>query len=424
MVPAGLCREKTLGEDPVIRELSAAVERSPDVLELRLHLAGLLADRGRYAEALGHCSAALSQDAGNANALSLVQRCSTALAAPTQAAAEGAPAAGRAAGDDHFDWSSAERQVADIVEPAFVEASADVVHEGDFDVVARSAVRLDDVSGMADVKRQIELSLLGPIRNPELMKAYKVSARGGLLLYGPPGCGKTYIAKAISGELGANFYQVGIADVLHHWFGESERSIRSVFDSARRNAPCVLFFDELDALGHRRSALSGSSGMRPVVNTLLEEMDSATSTNDGVYVLGATNAPWDVDPALRRPGRFDRMVFVGLPDADARAGILRSHLKDRPVAGIDLKSIAKRTDGFSGADLAHVCDSATQLAMAESMRSGQVRPVTMADIDEAAAQIRPSTGPWLEVARNIVEFANNDGTYDDLAKYLRRRKIR
>ncbi len=424
MVPAGLCREKTLGEDPVIRELSAAVERSPDVVELRLHLAGLLADRGRYAEALGHCSTALSQDAGNANALSLVQRCSTALAAPAQEAAEGAPVAGRAAGDDRFDWSSAERQVADIIEPAFVEASAEVVNEGDFDVVARSAVRLDDVSGMADVKRQIELSLLGPIRNPELMKAYKVSARGGLLLYGPPGCGKTYIAKAISGELGANFYQVGIADVLHHWFGESERSIRSVFDSARRNAPCVLFFDELDALGHRRSALSGSSGMRPVVNTLLEEMDSATSTNDGVYVLGATNAPWDVDPALRRPGRFDRMVFVGLPDADARAGILRSHLKDRPVAGIDLKSIAKRTDGFSGADLAHVCDSATQLAMAESMRSGQVRPVTMADIDEATTQIRPSTGPWFEAARNIVEFANTEGTYDDLAKYLRRRKIR
>jgi SpoVK/Ycf46/Vps4 family AAA+-type ATPase len=424
MVPAGLVREKTLGEDPVIRELSAAVERSPDVVELRLHLASLLADRGRYAEALGHCSAALSQDAGNANALSLVQRCSTALAAPPHAAAGAAPLAARPAGEEHFDWSSAERQVADIIEPAFVEASADVVNEGDFDVVARSDVRLDDVAGMADVKRQIELSLLGPIRNPELMKAYKVSARGGLLLYGPPGCGKTYIAKAISGELGANFYQVGIADVLHHWFGESERSIRSVFDSARRNAPCVLFFDELDALGHRRSALSGSSGMRPVVNTLLEEMDSATSTNDGVYVLGATNAPWDVDPALRRPGRFDRMIFVGLPDAEARTGILRSHLKDRPVAGIDLKSIAKRTDGFSGADLAHVCDSATQLAMAASMRSGQIRPVTMADVDEAAAQIRPSTGPWFEVARNIVEFANNDGTYDDLAKYLRRRKIR
>jgi SpoVK/Ycf46/Vps4 family AAA+-type ATPase len=158
---------------------------------------------------------------------------------------------------------------------------------------------------MADVKQQIELSLLGPIRNPELMKAYKVSARGGLLLYGPPGCGKTFIAKAISGELGSNFYQVGIADVMHQWFGESERSIRSIFDSARRNAPCVLFFDEVDALGHRRSGLSSYQGLRTIVNTLLEEMDSATNGNDGVYVLGATNAPWEVDTALRRPGRFD-----------------------------------------------------------------------------------------------------------------------
>lgn len=291
-------------------------------------------------------------------------------------------------------------------------------------MLQRSQVRLVDVAGMADVKRQLELSLLGPLRNPELMKAYKVSARGGLLLYGPPGCGKTYVAKAVSGELGASFYQLGIADVLHRYQGESERSIRSAFDNARRNAPCVLFFDEVDALGHRRSALSGSSGIRTIVNTLLEELDTATSANNGVYVLGATNAPWDVDPALRRPGRFDRMIFVGLPDAESRAGIVRFHLKDRPVAGIDPAAIAGRTEGFSGADLAHVCDSATQLAMADSMRSQQVRPVTMADVQAAAAQVRPSAGPWFETARNVVEFANNDGTYDELAKYLRRRKIR
>ncbi|RFZ58864.1 ATP-dependent zinc metalloprotease FtsH [Mycobacterium marinum] len=409
-------------EDPVIRELSAAVERSPEVVELRLHLAALLADRGRHAEALGHCSAVLAKDAANAEALSLLQRCSAALAAP----AEVVPAQQQQHAPDTagFDWSKAEKQVADIIEPAFVEAPPDVVGEGDFDVVQRSQVRLADIAGMADAKQQLELSLLGPLRNPELMKAYKVSARGGLLLYGPPGCGKSYLAKAVSGELGASFYQVGIADVLHRWFGDSERSIRAVFDNARRNAPCVLFFDEVDALGHRRSALSGSAGLRTVVNSILEELDSAASSNDGVYVLGATNAPWDVDPALRRPGRFDRMIFVGLPDAEARAGIVRVHLRDRPVSGIAPRAIANRTEGFSGADLAHVCDSATQIAMAESMRAGQVRPVTMADIDAAAAQIRPSTGPWFETARNVVEFANNDGTYDDLAKYLRRRKIR
>jgi SpoVK/Ycf46/Vps4 family AAA+-type ATPase len=422
-----------MDEDPVVRELTAAVERSPDALELRLHLVGLLADKGRYTEALSHCSVALTQDAGNANALTLLQRCSAALAAPATPTAsasasastgESAPPGEQPAAKPTFDWSSAEKEVAGIIEPAFVEQPPDAINESDFDVVQRVRVRLADVAGMADVKQQIELSLLGPIRNPELMKAYKVSARGGLLLYGPPGCGKTFIAKAISGELGSNFYQVGIADVMHQWFGESERTIRSIFDSARRNAPCVLFFDEVDALGHRRSGLNSYQGLRTIVNALLEEMDSATNGNDGVYVLGATNAPWEVDTALRRPGRFDRMIFVGLPDPEARAGIVRYHLRDRPVAGIELKSIANRTEGFSGADLAYLCDTATQLGMADSLRSGQVRPVGMADIDTAIAQIKPSTGPWFETARNVVEFANNDGSYDELAKYLRRKKLR
>lgn len=410
-----------MGEEPVVRELSAAVERSPDVLELRLHLANVLADRGRYAEAVEHCGAALAQDARNASALALLQRCSAALAAVPGAEATGS---NQPLSKDAFDWAAAENEVADIIRPAFVEEAAEVVNDDDFDVLERSSVRLVDIAGMVNVKKQLELSLLGPIRNPELMKAFKVSARGGLLLYGPPGCGKTYIAKAVSGEIGANFYQVGIADVLHRWLGDSERSIRSVFDNARRNAPCVLFFDEVDALCHRRSALSGTSGLRTVVNCLLEELDSASSTNDGVYILGATNAPWDVDPAMRRPGRFDRMIFVGLPDAEARSAIVRLHLQDRPVSGIDVKSIARRTDGFSGADLAHMCETATQLAMADSMRTGQVRPVTMADVDAALAQIRPSTGPWFETARNVVEFANNDGSYDELAKYMRSKKFR
>lgn len=401
----------------MIREMAAAVERSPDVVPLRLHLAELLVSRERYAEALGHCSAALAQDATNTTALGLLQRCSAALAGK----AARTPSQQQAAA---FDWSAAEDQVADIIKPAFVDEPAETVADKDYDVVAPSAVRLADIAGMDDVKTQLELSLLGPIRNPELMKAYKVSARGGLLLYGPPGCGKTFVANAVSGELGANFYPVGIADVMHRWFGESERSIRAVFDNARRNAPCVLFFDEVDALGHRRSALSGSSGLRPVVNTLLEELDSATSTNDGVYVLGATNAPWDIDPALRRPGRFDRMIFVGLPDAEARAAIVKLHLQDRPVEGINLKAIVGRTDGFSGADLAYVCATATQFAMADSVRRGQVRPVRMPDVDAALGQVRPSAGPWFDTARNVVEFANNDGNYDELARYLRRRKIR
>jgi SpoVK/Ycf46/Vps4 family AAA+-type ATPase len=410
--------------DAVIRELTAAVESSPDALELRLHLADLLVQKGSYAAALAHCSTVLARDASNAKALSLLQRCSAGLAAPVEPEPSAEPSAEPNAS---FNWSAAEEQVSDIIGPAFVTGETEVPGgegETDFDVVGASTVTLADVAGMADVKQRLEVSLLGPIRNPELMKAFKVNARGGLLMYGPPGCGKTYLARAVAGELGANFYPVGIADVLQHWLGASEQALNRIFETARRNAPCVLFFDEVDALGQRRAALSNSSGLRVVVNALLAELDTATSTNDGVYVLAATNMPWDVDPALRRPGRFDRMIFVGLPDAEARAAIVRMNLRDRPVERIDPASVAKRTDGFSGADVAHVCDTATQLAMAESLRDGVVRPVRMGDIDAALAQIKPSAGPWFDTARNVVEFANGDGTYDDLANYLRRKKIR
>jgi SpoVK/Ycf46/Vps4 family AAA+-type ATPase len=402
-----------VAEDALIRELSAAVERNPDAVELRVHLAELLLADGRYAEALTHCSAALTKDSANAAALALLQRCTAALAAP-------------AGEKSAFDWSAAEEQVADIIEPAFVEQSGepDIENERDRDVLAPSDVKLADVAGMKDVKDRLDVSLLGPIRNPELMRAYKISARGGLLLYGPPGCGKTFLARAVSGELEANFYPIGISDVLSRWLGDSERAVHEIFEVARRNTPCVLFFDEVDALGMRRANLQGGSGHRTVVNSLLAEMDPATSDNSGVYVLGATNAPWDVDAALRRPGRFDRMLFVGLPDSEARMEILKFHLRDRPVAGIDLKSIASRTDGFTGADLAHICDTATQLAMADSVRSGEVRPISMSDIHAAMAEIRPSAGEWFDVARNVVEFANRDGAYDDLAKYMRRRKFR
>jgi len=402
-----------VAEDALIRELSAAVERNPDAVELRVHLAELLLADGRYAEALTHCSAALTKDSANAAALALLQRCTAALAAP-------------AGENSAFDWSAAEEQVADIIEPAFVEQSGepDIENERDRDVLAPSDVKLADVAGMKDVKDRLDVSLLGPIRNPELMRAYKISARGGLLLYGPPGCGKTFLARAVSGELEANFYPIGISDVLSRWLGDSERAVHEIFEVARRNTPCVLFFDEVDALGMRRANLQGGSGHRTVVNSLLAEMDPATSDNSGVYVLGATNAPWDVDAALRRPGRFDRMLFVGLPDSEARMEILKFHLRDRPVAGIDLKSIASRTDGFTGADLAHICDTATQLAMADSVRSGEVRPISMSDIHAAMAEIRPSAGEWFDVARNVVEFANRDGAYDDLAKYMRRRKFR
>ncbi|HLK93724.1 MAG TPA: ATP-binding protein, partial [Polyangia bacterium] len=285
-----------------------------------------------------------------------------------------------------------------------------------------SNVKLADVAGMEEVKRRLTLSFLAPLRNPEMMRAYGKSLRGGLLLYGPPGCGKTYIARAVAGELGASFIAVGLSDVLDMWLGNSERNLHEIFETARRSAPCVLFFDEVDALGRKRTLQRHSAGAN-VVNQLLSELDGVGADNAGVFVLAATNHPWDVDAALRRPGRFDRTVLVLPPDLPAREAILRLALRDRPVeGGIDLVRFAKRTEDFSGADLTHLAQSAAELAMEEGLAAGAVRPIGAEHLERALRELRPSTQVWLETARNYVMFANEGGVYDDLQVYLRTRK--
>jgi SpoVK/Ycf46/Vps4 family AAA+-type ATPase len=195
-----------------------------------------------------------------------------------------------------------------------------------------------------------------------------------------------------------------------------------MFAIARRNAPCVLFLDEVDAIGQKRSQLR-STPMRSAVNQLLLELDDVSASNEGVFVLAATNHPWDVDSALRRPGRFDRTLLVLPPDAQAREAVFRFHLQDRPVAGIRLDKLAGLTDGYSAADIAHICESAAELALLDSARSGQVRMISQSDLVTAAGQVRPSLGPWFDSARNVALFANEGGAYDDLASYLRKHKL-
>jgi len=273
------------------------------------------------------------------------------------------------------------------------------------------------------VKSRIRQTFLEPMRHPEIAKAFKKSLRGGLMLYGPPGCGKTFIARAIAGELGANFINVTIADILSKWLGDSEENVHSVFQEARRVQPAVLFFDEVDAVGGKRSQSLHTGGLRNVVNQLLTEMDGVGSDNDGVFVLAATNHPWDVDAALLRPGRFDRMVLVLPPDLPAREAILRYHLSERPIEAIDVAAIAARTDGYSGADLEHICGTAADIALNDSIRSGEVRPIRMPDVLAALDEVKPSIGPWLESARNVANYGNSDGRYDDLVSYLTQRRL-
>ena len=223
-------------------------------------------------------------------------------------------------------------------------------------------------------------------------------------------------------SFGAQFITVSFADLIDRYVGQSERNIHQLFDAARRCAPCVLFLDEVDAIGQKRSQLRNTP-MRSAVNQLLLELDDVASDNTGVFLLAATNHPWDVDSALRRPGRFDRTLLVLPPDGPAREGVFRFHLRDRPVAGVNLGRLAKLTDGYSGADIAHVCETAAEQALLDSVRKGEPRLIGQADLEAAIGDVRPSLGSWFDTARNVALFANEGGAYDDLAAYLRKRKL-
>ena len=399
--------------DALIDSLAAAVAARPDDVALRLHLAELLVAAGRDGEAIGHAARVLARDPADGAARRIMATALPAEAPPP--APETRPG---------IDWDALENEFAGVVPPRFAPAGPEPVRgtaDRAFDVEP-ATVTLADVGGMDEVKQRLELAFLGPLRNPRLRALFGKSLRGGLLLYGPPGCGKTFLARAVAGEMGAAFVSLSIVDVLTGWLGGSERNLHDLFDAARSHAPCVLFLDEIDALGHRRSRL-GSSALRTLVNQLLTELDGIGGGNDGVFVLAATNAPWDVDAALRRPGRLDRTVLVLPPDVTARAAVLEYHLRERPVAGIDLRALAAATEHFSGADLANVCETAAEFAMHDAVTTGTVRMISQQDMTAAVRDVRPSTDAWFATARTVVMFGNRGGEYDDLAAYLKKRKL-
>lgn len=289
----------------------------------------------------------------------------------------------------------------------------------------RPTVTLADVAGLAEVKQHLDATFLAPLRNPELAAAFGQAPGGSLLMYGPPGCGKTFIARAIAGDLGASFLHVTLADLVSKFIGDSEKAIRSVFRNARAAAPCVVFIDEFDALGGRRtSGGGGSKAMRMIVTQLLEELDGVSSANEGVYFLAATNRPWDIDPALRRPGRIDKTVLVLPPDTVARAAILQGALDDRPTDDVDLARVAAATEGFSGADIAHVAKVALQQALTASMAAGSVVPVTTDALLAAAVDLTPSTASWFDQVAPVLEYGVDDGTFDQLRAHRVKRGMR
>jgi SpoVK/Ycf46/Vps4 family AAA+-type ATPase len=401
-------------QDAILDALRKTLSQDPNNLPLRVHFVELLAEARQWQEALAEAQCVLAEKPDDAATLRFAAQACEALGNIVRAESYRRMA-------DALSGTVQKAPEAPKEDPIVLFADAPIGSEIQFQA-EDSGLKLQDVAGMADVKRRLNLSFLAPLQKPELAIMYGKSLKGGLLLYGPPGCGKTFIARALAGELGARFLSVGIAEVLDMYLGQSEKNLKALFNAARAQSPCVLFFDEIDALGRKRSLRRESAG-RDLVNLLLAEMDGLGADNSGVFILAATNHPWDVDAALRRPGRFDRMAIVLPPDQPSRLALLEKQMIGKPAEKLDLAAIAAKTESFSGADLVHLCDSAVERALEDALKTGVTRALTMADFQAALKEVKPSTQTWFEAARNHALFANESGLYDDLLAYMKSHKM-
>ncbi|HEX2572285.1 MAG TPA: AAA family ATPase [Polyangia bacterium] len=422
--------------DEDVAALEEAVQALPHNLPLRRQLAEALRSAGRPAEALIHLDVVLERAPDDAQALVAAAACLCELghhaqaqeryqagvardATVADAALEGRITRSLGEPRSRIRLVSSGPGAPPAAPPASPEAREG--HEGPPRTPGR--ITFADVGGLDEVKQKIRLRLLYPLQRPELYAAFGQRPGGGLLLYGPPGCGKTFIARATAGEAGSAFIGVGIEEVLDMWLGQSEKRLHEVFQRARAQAPAVLFFDEVDALGGRRSALRHES-YRTLVTQFLAELDGAVGGGrEALLVLGATNAPWDVDAAFRRPGRFGDVLFVPPPDLRARVEILKLKLAGKPQADIDLAEVARRSELYSGADLVHVVDLACETALVRALEGGGIHPLTTDALLAALARVPPTTREWFVAARNFATYANEAGQYNEVLDYLRRHRL-
>ncbi|MFM1655067.1 AAA family ATPase [Brevibacillus sp. B_LB10_24] len=423
-----------------------ALEHTGDA-EALYWLAKEYAERGQWVDAIGQFSAALAVCTDDVLRIALIDGIALATARLQQG---GDQAAEQPASGDHGTYDE------DVEFPDDDEADEEDIAEDDGDdgdddeteadpndrsaVFARSAVGLQvldggksavpprpsslekvtfaDVAGLKELKKTIQLRIISPFQNQGLFSKFRKKAGGGVLMYGPPGCGKTFMAKATAGECRATFIPIHITDILDKYIGVSEQNLSDLFDKARAHKPSIMFFDEIDTIGFNRS--KSSSSMRGMIDTFLTEMEGVDTDTDQVLVIGATNMPWDVDDALKRPGRFDRLVFVAPPDEEAREHMFRLKLAGRYIENIDTKLLAGRTEFFSGADIENLCERAAERVLGEILETGSERPMRMADFEALLEEVRPSTLEWLRKAKNYVKYANQSGVYNDVEDYLRR----
>jgi transitional endoplasmic reticulum ATPase len=441
--------------DELIENLRAALEESPQNIPLRLSLARLLAQGHKYQEAEAQYRAGLEHRPENpdlrtglANVFYRLGKHSAALVicedliAKQTASSQTYLVAARAfAAEESYSKSSELYRQAQALNPELNDPKLEeLIHglpgiqtdglerelAGGFDIetsfefepeVERPRLSFADVGGMEQLKEEIRLKIIHPLTHPEVYAAYGKKAGGGILMYGPPGCGKTHIARATAGEVKAKFINVGISDVLGQYVGQSENNLHDIFASARASRPAVLFFDEVDALAASRRDMRQSAS-KQVINQFLSELDGVDANNDGLLIMAATNAPWHLDGAFRRPGRFDRILFVAPPDAEARRSILEVMLSDKPAGDVDAQKLAQKTKDFSGADLMALIDLVVEDKLRSALKTGLPEPLSTKDFLKMLKSAKSSTKEWFQAARNHALYANSGGLYDDVLKHL------
>lgn len=281
----------------------------------------------------------------------------------------------------------------------------------------RFRVTFSDVGGMDALKEEIRLKIIYPLQHPELYKAYGRRTGGGILLYGPPGCGKTLLLRATAGEIGCNYFAIGLHEIFDPYYGSIERNLHQIFETARANSPCVIVFDEIDSLAPNRRDVRDTQ-TRNIVNQFLSELDGLRGENQRILVIGATNSPWQLDPALRRPGRFDQAIFVPPPDETARLQIIRLLAKGKPIAQLDETALSAATPGFSGADLRWVFDRAAEMALADALHAGKTVPIRMDSLLNIAQAHTPSANAWLDGVEQNAPAAQTDALYNEVRKFI------
>eukprot|EP00126_Sphaerothecum_destruens_P002614 Sdes_comp16039_c0_seq1m5240 len=290
-------------------------------------------------------------------------------------------------------------------------------------VVEVPTVTWGDIGGLENVKRELQELVQYPVEHPEKFLKFGMTPSKGVLFYGPPGCGKTLLAKAIANECQANFISIKGPELLTMWFGESEANVREIFDKARAAAPCVLFFDELDSIAKSRGGSTGDSGGADrVINQILTEMDGMNAKKN-VFIIGATNRPDIIDSAILRPGRLDQLIYIPLPDEGSRYSILSAVLRKSPIAkDVDLHYLSKVTQGFSGADLTEICQRACKLAIRESIEAEIIKERKRKANPEASMEMdEDEEDPVPEIRRDHFEtsmkFARRSVSDNDIRKY-------